>query len=302
MEAAAQSTHSLKNGSDLAVGFAESQRRSSAAEGQRCYRCGKPGHTAMQCSFKEATYHNCGKKGHLARVCRGSKKPSKGPGVSRRANVVDKQTSEVEEFHSENSISYTMHHLGNRASLLYKAVVRINQQLVEMEIDTGAAVSIISRENWRALFPRKSLSKASVTLRTYTAQPIALVGQVDVEVHYRSYKGILKLYVVEGNGPTLLGAVVTRTALTRDGTVVLTKTFPVSQEILSPGNSVAATIFPRKFCRSILTQRPHFLGNSVRFLHRDTLPRSTAEFDIGGGTRGHWGPVPPLMSRAPTDV
>ena len=72
---------------------------------------------------------------------------------------------------------------------------------------------------------------------------------------------------------------------------------PVSQEILSPGNSVAATIFPRRFCRSILTQRPHFLGNSVALLHRDTLPRSTAEFDIGGGTRGHWGPVPPLMSR-----
>ena len=63
------------------------------------------------------------------------------------------------------------------------------------------------------------------------------------------------------------------------------------------GNSVAATIFPRRFCRSILTQRPHFLGNSVALLHRDTLPRSTAEFDIGGGTRGHWGPVPPLMSR-----
>ena len=114
MEAAAQSTHSLKSSSDLAVGFAESQRRSSAAEGQLCYRSGKPDHTAMLCSFKEATCHNCGKKGHLARVCRGSKKPSKGPGVSRRANVVDKQTSEVEGFHFED---YTMHHLGNRASL-----------------------------------------------------------------------------------------------------------------------------------------------------------------------------------------
>ena len=113
----------------------------------------------MLCSFKEATCHNCGKKGHLARVCRGSKKPSKGPGVSRRANVVDKQTSEVEGFHFED---YTMHHLGNRASLPSKAMVQINQQFVEMEIDTGAAVSIISRENWRALFPRKSLSKASV--------------------------------------------------------------------------------------------------------------------------------------------
>ena len=63
------------------------------------------------------------------------------------------------------------------------------------------------------------------------------------------------------------------------------------------GNSVAATIFPRRFCRSILTQRLHFLGNFVALLHRDTLPRSTAEFYIGGGTRGDWGPVPPLMSR-----
>ena len=86
----------------------------------------------MQCSFKEATCHNCGKKDYLARVCRGNKKLSKGPGVSRRANVVDKQTSEVEEFHFEDSISYTMHHLGNRASLPYKAVVQIKQQLVEM--------------------------------------------------------------------------------------------------------------------------------------------------------------------------
>ena len=63
------------------------------------------------------------------------------------------------------------------------------------------------------------------------------------------------------------------------------------------GNSITATIFPRRFCRSILTQRPHFLGNSVALLHRDTSPRSTAEFDIGGGTRGDWGAVPPLMSR-----
>ena len=205
MEAAAQSTHSLKYGSDLAVGFVESQRGSSATEGQRCDQYGKPDHTAMQCSFKGATCHNCGKKGHLARVCRGSEKPSEGPGISRWANVVENQTAEVEEFHSMDSISYTLHYLSHKAPLPYKAVVQINQQPVEMEIDTGAVVSIISRQNWCGLLPRKSLSKASVTLRTYTAQAIALAGQVDVEVHYRRYKGILKLYVVEGNGPTLLG-------------------------------------------------------------------------------------------------
>ena len=66
-------------------------------------------------------------------------------------------------------------------------------------------IIIISRESWLALFPEKPLTKASVSLRTYTAQPIALVGQVDVRVHYRSFEGTLRLYVVEGSGPTLLG-------------------------------------------------------------------------------------------------
>ena len=77
---------------------------------------------------------------------------------------------------------------------------------------------------------------------------------------------------------------------------------PVSQGILSPGNSVAATIFPRKFCRSILTQRPHFLGYIAaarKFCPTcaSSLPRSMAEFEIGGVTMGHWGPVPPRMPR-----
>ena len=36
-----------------------------------------------------------------------------------------------------------------------------------------------------------------------------------------------RLAIKKSNSPFTLGAVVTRTALTRDGTVVLTKTFPV---------------------------------------------------------------------------
>ena len=38
---------------------------------------------------------------------------------------------------------------------------------------------------------------------------------------------------------------------------------PVSQEILSLGNCVAATQFPRKYSRSNYATRPYFLGNFV---------------------------------------
>ena len=38
--------------------------------GQSCHRCGKAGHTAPNCPFKDSKCYHCGKKGHLKSVCR----------------------------------------------------------------------------------------------------------------------------------------------------------------------------------------------------------------------------------------
>ena len=35
-----------------------------------CQRCGKPGHIAAHCAFKQAKCYVCGKVGHLSRVCK----------------------------------------------------------------------------------------------------------------------------------------------------------------------------------------------------------------------------------------
>ena len=52
----------------------------------------------------------------------------------------------------------------------YQVVVEINEQPISMEIDTGAAVSIMSRENWEAKFAAVPLAKPTLSLRTYTAE------------------------------------------------------------------------------------------------------------------------------------
>ena len=74
-----------------------------------------------------------------------------------------------------------------------------------MEVETGPAVSIISEERGLSLFPTSSLSRPSVNLRTYTTEPIPVVGQVKVRVQYGKYTGTHLLYVVKGPGPALLG-------------------------------------------------------------------------------------------------
>ena len=74
-----------------------------------------------------------------------------------------------------------------------------------MEIDTGAAVSLISEETQKRLFPKGSLRQPEVHLKTYTLESIPVVGVLRVQVKYQAYWGYHDLYAVGGNGPTLLG-------------------------------------------------------------------------------------------------
>ena len=58
--------------------------------------------------------------------------------------------------------------IGSSSSSPYEVVLEINGKQVKMEIDTGAAVSIISSKTQQALFSTATLSNASLKLRSVT--------------------------------------------------------------------------------------------------------------------------------------
>ena len=97
----------------------------------------------------------------------------------------------------------TLHQVSGR-SPPYKVVLQIEGRPVEMEVNTGASVSIMSKESWLALFPKIPLARISVSLCPYTAQTISIEGQADVVVQYGTFADTLQMYVVK-KGPTLLG-------------------------------------------------------------------------------------------------
>ena len=53
-----------------------------------------------------------------------------------------------------------------------------------MELDTGAAVSIISDATRRRKFADVKLRKSKVILKTYTDQTMKVLGQLNVHVKY----------------------------------------------------------------------------------------------------------------------
>ena len=223
LETAHHNTQALKGHSPtLVVGKLSDQksrkwspgrtRRSSGEPRGRkspCHRCGGTNHSGQDCDFRDVDCHRCGKKGHLAKVCRSTRVRGKGQTTSRGVKKattrwVDTDTESPDNEPTEEVLC-NVYTLDSKKVNPYKAVLELDGKPVSMEIDTGAAVSIISENTQKSLFPTASLTVPTVRLRTYTSKPIRVVGQMSVEVKYQGYRDRHTLYVVEGKGPSLMG-------------------------------------------------------------------------------------------------
>ncbi len=74
-----------------------------------------------------------------------------------------------------------------------------------MEVDTGAALSIISAEVKKKLFAEVPLLQSQVLLQTYTGERMQVLGEIRVQAKYGKQEKPLMLVVVKGSGPTLFG-------------------------------------------------------------------------------------------------
>ena len=86
--------------------------------------------------------------------------------------------------------------------------VLINGTRVKMELDTGASVTLMSKSQFDSseLASQTKLKKSDMVLTTITGQKLNVVGQTSVEVRYKAQSvADLTLYVVESEGPPLLG-------------------------------------------------------------------------------------------------
>ena len=101
-----------------------------------------------------------------------------------------------------------MFHTRANNSQPIQVTVKLNGIDATMEVDTGAALSVISEQTYKTLFTTASvprLEASTVQLKTYTGEEIKLSGQTTVDVSYKNQVKKLGLLVVAGKGPSLLG-------------------------------------------------------------------------------------------------
>ena len=83
--------------------------------------------------------------------------------------------------------------------------LELKGQPLSMQVDTGAAVSLISSTIHTQLFPNATLSKLAAILTIYIGEQIPLAGQMEVEVSCKKQQQHLTVYVAKEEGPSLFG-------------------------------------------------------------------------------------------------
>ena len=195
-----------------------SAKHPSASESTACYRCGRTNHSPADCRFRDAQCHHCGKKGHIVPVCRAKKAGAAGHGSAdapkkykRRSKAAPHQAKwvaagagNISDHSQSDPEDLQLLTIGDKSSTPIEVDLTISGKTVTMEVDTGAAVSLVSEETKQRLFPSMALWKSSVRLQTYTAEQMVVRGELQVEVGYGTQSKTLTLIVVAGNGPSLL--------------------------------------------------------------------------------------------------
>ena len=139
-----------------------------------CYRCGGK-HSQLTCQLKSEICHFCNKRGNIAKVCKtrmAQSTPTKPPMDTHQVT----QDSPCDTSSSE----YTLFTLPSQQLKPLKADVEVEGHHLNMEIDTGAAVSIVSdkirsitlvvvKEDGPALIGRNWLTKIRLDWRNIFA-------------------------------------------------------------------------------------------------------------------------------------
>ena len=95
--------------------------------------------------------------------------------------------------------------VNSKSSHPIQVELKINDKLLQMEVDIGAEVHIISEHTKNRLYPRVSLKLPSVLPCTYMGEDMSVLGEMKVKVEYNNQSHNFTLIVVKEDGPNLLG-------------------------------------------------------------------------------------------------
>ena len=166
----------------------KSQKSTGKPQPYSCYSCGKTDHKRDECKFRNATCHACKRKGHIARIC--------------KSGVQILEDEEQDEDELEEPIDLMS--IGSKKDGIFIPLT-IEGRECELQLDTGASKTVITKSFYDRYCANVPLSKTKVVMKTYTNEPVVPLGKAEVNVVYKGQKFLLPVIVVNKGSCAVFG-------------------------------------------------------------------------------------------------
>ncbi|KAL3209698.1 hypothetical protein MRX96_037858 [Rhipicephalus microplus] len=173
----------------------QEEKVSDTQSGQRCFRCsGK--HAAYCCKFKSTVCFNCSGQGHIAKVCRNKKSGQVNHQLESTASSAGTEHDDLQSISQVTS-----------SCPKFMVTVSIGGETVPMNVDAGAARSIMSEKLFRKLKVATGirLEEADAQLVTWTKEGLEVIRKATLPIKFKERDCKLPLLVVRNEGSTLIG-------------------------------------------------------------------------------------------------
>ncbi|CAK1598289.1 unnamed protein product [Parnassius mnemosyne] len=177
-----------------------------------CSACGSRYHRSDDCRYKKFVCGKCKQSGHLRRVC-----PKRGGytgNAGSRRHMYHVEAAECEtpsaddeppSVESQTELQEDLHHLCLNSYKPVSLTLLLDGFKLNMEIDTGSAVSCISKATYNKYFYTRPMDKFDLVLKFYDGSRIKPLGIIKPEVRYGNITKHLELFVIDGGTTSLLG-------------------------------------------------------------------------------------------------
>ncbi|UYV68201.1 K02A2.6-like, partial [Cordylochernes scorpioides] len=191
-ESADNDLHNLKRSED-----AHRSPQHLHAINNPCKNCGKNNHLHYNCFFKSANCRVCGRVGHISTIC--YKKDSSARKLPRNPkntfNKFKKHANDNNPSGSQNNLS--LNNINLHPPLT--ETVYVNNIKLLAEIDTGAAITTLTKYEYFKYFKNVKLNKCNTVLTGYSGSKIPILGKAKFDIKLRNVSRTIEILITNLN-------------------------------------------------------------------------------------------------------
>lgn len=164
----------------------------------KCGNCAYE-HPPDKCPATDRECNYCKRKGHFAMACRKklqsrSRSATDAVSAASESSVTDDNS---EQPASDLAVLHICRIQGGDSNRVWRISIRVQSQVVDFKIDTGAECNVLTHEAYARLSPRPRLMRSNIRLRAYgSSELISPLGEIVVSCVVNGVSRILSFVVV----------------------------------------------------------------------------------------------------------